>query len=78
MEEEIFTKEEYETLKEVVSKLENVDKSNGDLFDLLAIVTSDVVDIMKALETEDFQLVEKEKKDAVNSTLDLISKICNF
>lgn len=76
--EKIFTEEEQNALNEVVEKLSNVDKSSGDLFDIVATLASDIADIYKAFDVEDSDKIEAEKRDAINTAVALISKLNNF
>lgn len=76
--EQIFTEAEQKALDEVVEKLSNVDKSDGDLFDIAATLVSDIADIIKAFDEEDPDKVEAEKRDAINTAIALISKLNNF
>lgn len=76
--EKIFTEKEQNALNEVVEKLSNVDKSSGDLFDIVATLASDIADIYKAFDAEDSDKIETEKRDAINTAIALVSKLNNF
>ena len=76
--EKAFTQEELDALKKAVDILSNVDKSEGDLFDVVGILASDVADIYQAFIDEDTAEIEKQKKDAVNTALEIAQKPNNF
>lgn len=76
--EKAFTQEELDALKKAVDILSNVDKSEGDLFDVIGILASDVADIYQAFIDEDTAEIEKQKKDAVNTALEIAQKLNNF
>ena len=76
--EKAFTQEELDALKKAVDILSNVDKSEGDLFDIVGILASDVADIYQAFIDEDTAEIEKQKKDAVNTALEIAQKLNNF
>lgn len=76
--EKAFTQEELDALKKAVDILSNVDKSEGDLFDVVGILASDVADIYQAFIDEDTAEIEKQKKDAVNTALEIAQKLNNF
>lgn len=58
-------------LNTIVEKLSNVNKSNGDVFDVLGVLVSDIEDILKATSTAQ---IKEQKKDCRN-TLKVLDKI---
>lgn len=74
----IFTDEEKIALDKIVEKLSGVEKSNDDLFDVVAVLVSDLKDMYNAFDEGDAAVIEHEKKDAINTALSLISKLNNF
>ena len=74
----IFTDEEKVALDKIIEKLSDVEKSNDDLFDVVAVLVSDLKDMYNAFDEGDAATIEREKKDAINTALSLISKLNNF
>lgn len=74
----IFTDEEKAALDSVTEKLSNVEKSNDDLFDVVGVLVSDLKDLYNAFDGSDPAVIEREKKDAINTALTLVSKLNNF
>jgi hypothetical protein len=76
--EKAFTEEELEALKKAVDILSSVDKSDGDLFDIIGILAADVADVYEAYLNEDNDKLDEQKKDAINTALEIAKKLNNF
>jgi hypothetical protein len=76
--EKAFTEEELEALKKAVDILSSVDKSDGDLFDIIGILAADVADVYEAYLNEDNDKLNEQKKDAINTALEIAKKLNNF
>jgi hypothetical protein len=79
MEVKAITKEELEALEQAVEILSKVDKSDGDLFDAIGVLASDVAEVYKQyFDKENPTDYEAQRKDAVNTALNIALQLNNF